>query len=101
MLVVLIYCIYNYCMDISYDTVKNETNIEKHGVALAAAGDFEWEEALSWIDARKDYGETRMCSIGYIGSRLYHVVYVDRNDVRRIISLRKANIKEVDRYAEA
>jgi uncharacterized DUF497 family protein len=88
-------------MDISYDTVKNGTNIDKHGVALAAATDFEWEEALTWIDARKDYGEIRMCSIGYIGNRLHHVVYVDRDDVRRIISLRKANAREVERYAEA
>lgn len=88
-------------MDITYDTAKNESNIEKHGVSLAAAADFEWDEAMTWADDRKNYGEARMSAIGYIGNRLFCVVYVDRNDVRRIISLRKANSREVKRYAEA
>jgi uncharacterized DUF497 family protein len=88
-------------MDITYDTAKNETNTEKHGVSLSAAADFEWDEALVWNDERKNYGEARMCAIGYIGNRLYYVVYVDREEVRRIISLRKANLREVKHYAEA
>lgn len=49
----------------------------------------------------KDYGEPRQCAIAYIDLRLYHVTFVDRGEVRRIISLRKANRKEVNRYAEA
>jgi uncharacterized DUF497 family protein len=88
-------------MDITYDTAKNEMNTEKHGISLSAAADFEWDEALVWTDERKNYGEARVCAIGYIGNRLYYVVYVDRKEVRRIISLRKANSREVKRYAEA
>jgi uncharacterized DUF497 family protein len=88
-------------MDITYDTTKNESNTEKHGVSLAAAVDLEWDEALVWNDERKNYGEDRQCAIGYIGNRLFYVVYVDRSDARRIISLRKANSREVKRYAEA
>lgn len=88
-------------MDFSYDTTKNESNLTKHGVSLAAAADIEWTDALVWDDERKDYGETRQCAIGYIGDRLYYVVFVDRGEVRRIISLRKANAREVKRYAEA
>ena len=101
MLVFLIFRIYNNYMDITYDTAKNESNAEKHGVSLAAAADFEWDEALVWNDERKNYGEARQCAIGYIGNRLFYVVYVDREDARRIISLRKANSREVKRYAEA
>ncbi|MFT3791452.1 MAG: BrnT family toxin [Rudaea sp.] len=37
---------------------------------------------------------------GYIGLTLYFVAFVDRDPTRRIISLRKANRKEVKRYAE-
>jgi uncharacterized DUF497 family protein len=88
-------------MDITYDTAKNETNTVKHGVALSAAVDFEWDEALIWSDERKNYGEDRQSAISYIGGRLYHVTFVDREDVRRIISLRKANSREVKRYAKA
>ena len=46
-------------------------------------------------DTRRDYGETRMIALCAIGERLYCVVYVDREDARRIISLRKANYREV------
>ena len=93
--------IYNNYMDITYDTTKNAINTEKHGVSLAAAADFEWDDALAWSDERMNYGENRQCAIGYIGNRLFYIVYVDRENVRRIISLRKANAREVKRYAEA
>ena len=36
-----------------------------------------------------------MCAIAYIGNRLYYVVYVDRDQSRRVISLRKANLREI------
>ena len=39
-----------------------------------------------------------MVALGAIGERLYCVVYVDREDARRIISLRKANNKEKKLY---
>ena len=50
-------------------------------------------------DTRSDYGEARMIALCAIGERLYCIVYVDREDVRRIISLRKANYREVMDYA--
>jgi hypothetical protein len=58
----------------------------------------EWDEALIWQDTRRDYGEVRMIALGAIGERLYCVVYVDRNDARRIISLRNANNREKKLY---
>jgi uncharacterized DUF497 family protein len=88
-------------MNITYDAAKNERNIEKHGISLAAAVYFEWEEAQGVADDRKNYGEDRQCAIGYIGNRLFYMVYVDRGEARRIISLRKAKPGEVKRYAEA
>lgn len=88
-------------MDIAYDASKNRANLAKHGVPLSAAVSFEWDDALVWTDNRKKHGEDRMCALGYIGNRLHYVVYVDRSDIRRIISLRRANSREVKRYAEA
>lgn len=95
------FCIYNNWMDIAYDPAKDASNANKHGVSLGTAADFEWDEALTWVDERQAYGEIRMCAIGYISNRLFYMAYVDRDDVRRIISLRKANSREVKRYAEA
>lgn len=87
-------------MQITYDEAKNAANIAKHGVALADADRFEWDTAIVWADTREDYAEARMVALGYIGLRIHCVVYVDRATVRRIISLRKANKREVQRYAE-
>lgn len=84
-----------------YDPQKNESNMAKHGVSMKDAASFEWESAIMWEDVRKDYGEARMAAIGYIGVRLYVMVFVDREDARRIISLRKANNREVLYYAQA
>ena len=88
--------------EIVFDPAKNIRNIAKHsGVSLAYAADFEWETALVWRDLRSEYQEHRMCGMGYIGNRLFHVVFVDRGVQRRIISLRKTNQREEKRYAEA
>ena len=51
-------------------------------------------------DTRLDYAELRMIGYAFVGMRLYCVVFADRAGVRRIISLRKANSREVDLYAK-
>lgn len=76
----------------------------KHGLSLSEAASFEWDTAVVWPDRRRDYGEARMAALGYIGLRIMAVVFVDRPadqpTERRVISLRKANSREVQRYAE-
>jgi uncharacterized DUF497 family protein len=84
----------------SFDPAKDAVNQAKHGVSLAIADRLEWDTAITWPDVRRDYGEPRMAGIGYIGQRLYCVAFVERDGGRRIISLRKANVREVRRYAE-
>lgn len=83
-----------------FDPAKDQLNIAKHGISLAQAGALEWDSAVAWPDARRDYGELRQCAIGYIEMRLHFVALVNRRDNRRIISLRKTNLKEERRYAE-
>jgi len=87
-------------MIIQFDPAKDAKNIDKHGVSLAAAEGFEWEQAVRWPDRRRNYGEDRIAGLGYIGDRLFYVVFAARGEERRIISLRKANQREVKRYAE-
>lgn len=88
-------------MKVTFDPAKDAANHDKHGVSLAQAAKLEWDTTLTWPDLRRDYGELRQCGIGYIGLRLYAVAFVDRAEGRRIISLRKANRREVNRYAQA
>lgn len=87
-------------MNITYDVKKNASNKAKHGVSLADAVNLDWSEALVWMDERKDYDEPRQCGLGVIGERVYFVAFVDRAEVRRIISLRKANLREAKYYVE-
>ena len=84
---------------ISFDATKDAANLAKHGVSLALAVQLEWSSAVTWPDTRRVYGESRQCGIGYIGLRLFFVTFVDRIEGRRIINLRKANSREVKRYA--
>jgi len=86
-------------MQITYDPIKDDTNQLKHGVSLSLAIKLEWDLLLTSVDNRNDYGECRMVGYVPINDRVYCVVYVDRDQQRRIISLRKANKREVKSYA--
>ena len=88
-------------MHITFDRAKDFSNLQKHGVSLRFAEDMRWSTLISRPDQRRRYGEERFVGYGYIGSRLYCVVFVDRSEERRVISLRKANFREVRRYAQA
>lgn len=88
-------------MKITFAPAKDLSNREKHGVSLADAERLEWDTLWAMPDVRRDYGEARMIGYAYIGLRLFNIVFVDRGDQRRVISLRKANSREINRYARA
>ena len=88
-------------MQFDFDPGKDATNLSKHGVSLADAAELSWDAALVWIDDRTDYGEVRMVALAPIGDMLFFVAFVDREPVRRIISLRRANRREVTHYVKA
>lgn len=81
---------------IEFDENKNRTNIEKHGVTLAMAAEFDFEAAI--VGVRKVNGEVRNVALSFIGRRLHVLVYVRRGEKLRVISLRKANKREVKYY---
>jgi len=81
-----------------FDPAKDAINQAKHGVSLALAEVLFAGSHLSMTDDRFDYSEVRQIAFGRIQGRLFACVYADRNAERRIISLRKANGREVKRY---
>ncbi|MDD4962466.1 MAG: BrnT family toxin [Gallionella sp.] len=87
-------------MNDEFDPTKNESNFGKYGLWLSDAEDFEWGAAIVGEDTRKPYPEPRFQATGYIGERLYVRVFCFRADAVRVISLRKANPREVKSYAE-
>lgn len=83
-----------------WDEKKRRSNFAKHGVDFAAVADFDWDEAFVEPDVRQDYGEVRQRATGPIGERLCVLVYTRRAGRMRIISLRKANAREVARWRD-
>ena len=87
-------------MKIEFDPAKDATNQMKHGVSLALADELDWEAALVWVDDRFEYGELRMIALAPETGILYYVAFVERGELRRVISLRRANRREVKHYVE-
>jgi len=87
-------------MEIEFDLAKDAINQRQHGLSLAAAGLMDFGSALMEIDDRKPYGETRYIAYWPIGRRLYCPVFTIRGNTLRVISLRKANSREVRDYEQ-
>jgi uncharacterized DUF497 family protein len=87
-------------MKFNFDSNKDAINLAKHQLSLADAAKLDWMAALIWVDSRRDYGEIRQIGLVPINQRLYVVVFVDKKTERRIISLRKANNREYERYEQ-
>ncbi len=85
-------------MRLSFDPAKNERNIQQRGLDFSLVADFEWATAVMVEDLRKDYGERRFLALGRIGVRLHALVFTPRAESLHVISLRKANTRELKHY---
>jgi len=85
-------------MEYEWDDNKASSNLRNHGVSFDSVVDFSWESAMVVEDDRNDYGERRFIAYGPIGNRLHCLVFTLRGEMIRVISLRKANRREVKRY---
>jgi uncharacterized DUF497 family protein len=86
---------------IVYDQAKNDRNVRERGLSFERVADFDFMSALFLIDDRRDYGEVRRVAIGYVEDRLHVLCFVERPNGIRVVSFRKANKREVRRYAQA
>lgn len=87
-------------MRFTFDPNKDKLNLANHGLSLALAEKLVWDEAYVWVDPRYPYDELRMIGLVPEGNTLYYVAFIDRGDVRRTISLRLAERREVKKYVE-
>jgi len=87
-------------LDISYCPLKCGRNIAERGQSFEAAREFEMDDALIVEDTRRAYPERRFQALGYIDDRLHMLVFTPRKGKVHVISLRKANTREVRRYEQ-
>ena len=79
-------------MRYDWDEAKRRANLAKHGLDFAAVEHgFDWDNAVFRTEDIID-GERRERAIGLLHGRLVvTLVYVERRDVTRIVSLRRAS----------
>lgn len=74
----------------SWDEKKRKANLAKHGIDFRDAGKIFDGPLVTVEDAREDYGERRYVALGLLEAIVVSLVYVERGDVVRLISIRKA-----------
>jgi len=85
--------------DFEWDDAKAAANWRRHGVAFEHAIEAIRDPfAVEWIDNRQDYGEERLNLLGMRQGTLLHVAFAERGERIRIISARRAERHEQDRY---
>ena len=94
-------CAYNMRVHISFDPRKNERNLRERGLSFEAAVEFQFDSALVHVDDRQEYGEVRYVALGYLEDRLHVLCFVEESEGIRVISFRRANDREVKRYAKS
>lgn len=87
-------------MRITYDPTKRLQTFAERGIDFDDAVHVFAGRTLDVPDERRDYGETRIQTIGHLVGRMVMVVWTPRGGWRRIISMRKCNDSEQKRYSD-
>lgn len=89
-------------MDIEFDTAKDASNRDKHGVSLAfGAVLFDDPDHIVLSSARPIDGEDRFKVVGMVEGKLWTAVHVVRGNATRFISVRRSNDGEERIYRAA
>lgn len=83
-------------LKIEYDAHKSHCNELERGLSFDLVHYLDWDTAT--IDPSDAMGEARYKVVGYIDKRLHVVIVTRCPGVLRVISLRKANLREIRRY---
>jgi uncharacterized protein len=79
---------------ITSDPAKRQAALEKRGLNFADAAIVFAGPTITVQDARRDYGEVRFQTVGFLADRMVMVVWTPRGDARHVISMRKCNDRE-------
>lgn len=88
-------------MRFSFDPAKSERNSRLRGLPFEDVDHFDFDTAAVIVDGRQDYGETRYIAMGRLNGRVHVLCFAETVDGIRVISFRKANPREVNRYEKS
>lgn len=86
-------------MELEWDEKKRLDTLQERGLDFADVVDFDFAGASTIEDNRLDYDEVRRVSTGYLHGRLCVLCWTERSGRLRVISLRKANDREKQKYS--
>ena len=84
-------------MKIQFDRAKRDKTLEERDLDFERADEIFAGQHLTRIDDRQEYGEDRYITAGMLDDRIVIMVWTPRGDTCRIISMRKANEREIKR----
>lgn len=84
---------------ITFDPSKRIRTLAERGLDFLDAEKVFAGRTLTFEDHRKVYPETRWITVGLLDDCMVLIVWTPRDGTRRVISMRKANGSEQQRYA--
>lgn len=91
---------YDNWTQIEFDSHKRDKTLAERGLDFARSGEVFAEVNVTFRDNRIDYGEQRFNTVGVLDGRMVVIAWTLRGEVRRIISMRKANEREQARFSQ-
>lgn len=88
-------------MRIEFDPDKRSKVMTERGLDFARAGEVFAGPTVTMEDTRFDYGEPRFTTVGVLDARMVVLAWTPRGAARRVISMRKANEREIAKFTEA
>lgn len=87
-------------MIIEFDPEKRRKTLQERGLDFDRAREIFNAVNVTAEDVRFDYGEQRFITVGALDGRMVVVVWTSRGEKRRIISMRKANEREIEKFIQ-
>ncbi len=81
-------------MELEWDEEKRKRTLDERGLDFADIARFDLDSIMTQMDDRRDYGEPRFNSTGYLDGVLCSFCWTPRNGRLRVISMRKINARE-------
>lgn len=85
-------------MKITFDPAKRLAALHDRGLNFADAAIVFAGPTITVQDTRRDYGETRLQTVGFLAGRMVMIVWTPRDEARHVISMRKCNDREKKIY---
>jgi uncharacterized protein len=79
---------------INYDLAKRQATLDNRGLNFADASIVFAGPTITVQDIRRDYGEVRFQTVGFLADRMVMVVWTPRGETRHVMSMRKCNNRE-------